>query len=79
MTLDDILKIRDANRHMTSDSRQVKKGSVFVAYRGERADGRDYILEAIKNGAAAVVWERDGFDWDDENKLPNLGVINLRH
>jgi UDP-N-acetylmuramoyl-L-alanyl-D-glutamate--2,6-diaminopimelate ligase len=66
-------------QHMTTDSRQVKKGSVFVAYPGQIADGRDYIPQAILNGASAVLWEKNGFEWDDGIELPNEGVLNLKH
>ena len=37
------------------DSRKVKKGSLFVAIKGDKFDGHDFILDAIKKGAAAVV------------------------
>lgn len=37
------------------DSRQVKPGDLFLAYPGETIDGRDFILEAIKNGASAIL------------------------
>ena len=39
------------------DSRQVKPGWLFVAVSGERADGADYIPDAISKGAVAVVSE----------------------
>ncbi len=41
-----------------SDSRQIRAGDLFVALRGERADGFDYVAEAISRGAAAVVSDR---------------------
>ncbi len=44
---------------VTNDSRQVKKGYVFVAIRGDRSDGHNYILSAIDNGAKVVVVDRD--------------------
>lgn len=65
-------------KHMTADSRQVKTGSVFVAYKGEAADGRHYIEQAIKNGAEAVVWEQPGFNWDASWQVPNQGVDHLK-
>src|ERR1700748_488773 len=37
------------------DSRQVRRGDVFVAMRGEATDGNRYIEAAIAQGAAAVV------------------------
>jgi len=48
---------------VVSDSRQVVAGSLFVAVRGEKADGRAYISEAVRRGCAAVVVDLDeGFD-----------------
>lgn len=40
------------------DSRKIKPGCLFVALKGERFDGHDFIPEVIKNGAAAVLCER---------------------
>jgi len=40
------------------DSRQVQEGSMFVAIRGEEADGNDFIEDAIRQGAATIVSER---------------------
>ncbi len=36
------------------NSREVKAGSMFVAVKGLKVDGHDYIEQAIKNGAAAI-------------------------
>ena len=63
---------------LTTDSRQVKHGSVFVAYPGSSRDGRAFIADAIARGAAAVIWERRGFDWDARRDVPNLGIEDLR-
>jgi len=41
------------------DSRQVVRGSIFFAIKGERLDGNDHISEAIQRGAIAVVSERE--------------------
>lgn len=40
------------------DSRRVMPGDLFVAYRGEKADGHDYISAALDRGAAACLAER---------------------
>ena len=42
---------------VTSDSREVARGSVFVALRGLKADGASYIHDALARGAIAVVAE----------------------
>lgn len=63
---------------LTADSRAVKLGSVFVAYPGTARDGRDFIADAIARGAVAVLWERAGFAWNPEWKVPNLGIERLR-
>jgi UDP-N-acetylmuramoyl-L-alanyl-D-glutamate--2,6-diaminopimelate ligase len=44
---------------IASDSRQVRDGMLFLAYRGVNVDGHDFIGAALQNGAAAVVGERD--------------------
>ncbi len=42
---------------LTLDSRQVKKGTVFVAIRGTAGDGHQYLESAARAGAAALVVE----------------------
>jgi UDP-N-acetylmuramoyl-L-alanyl-D-glutamate--2,6-diaminopimelate ligase len=39
------------------DSRQAQPGALFVAMRGEKADGNSYVHSALQNGAAAIVSE----------------------
>ncbi|MFZ1123733.1 MAG: UDP-N-acetylmuramoyl-L-alanyl-D-glutamate--2,6-diaminopimelate ligase [Candidatus Baltobacteraceae bacterium] len=40
---------------LADDSRAVREGSLFVALRGERADGHDFVADAAARGAAAIV------------------------
>jgi len=40
------------------DSRKVKKQSLFVAIKGTITDGHEYISQAIKNGATAIITEK---------------------
>ena len=63
---------------LCSDSRALRAGEAFVAYAGESADGRQYIADAIAKGAAAVLWEREGYSWREDWQVPNLGVDGLR-
>jgi UDP-N-acetylmuramoyl-tripeptide--D-alanyl-D-alanine ligase len=41
------------------DSRSIKAGDLFVALRGERFDGHDFVGDAFAAGAAAAVVERE--------------------
>ncbi|MBN1817192.1 MAG: UDP-N-acetylmuramoyl-L-alanyl-D-glutamate--2,6-diaminopimelate ligase, partial [Sedimentisphaerales bacterium] len=40
---------------LTSDSRQVRKGDIFVAVSGTHVDGHDFIPQAVVKGAAYIV------------------------
>ena len=40
------------------DSREIAPGDLFVAYKGEKADGHDYITAALDRGAACCLAER---------------------
>lgn len=58
--------------HITSDSRQVQPGSVFVAIRGVQVDGHHYIERAIQAGASVIICEEM-----PEQKLPSTVSIVL--
>ena len=63
---------------LVTDSREVRRGDTFIAYPGEKSDGRQFITEAIARGANAVIWEEQGFSWAEGWQVPNLGVPGLR-
>jgi len=44
---------------LSTDSRSVKTGEVFLALKGDTFDGHDYVEAAVKQGASAVIAERD--------------------
>jgi UDP-N-acetylmuramyl tripeptide synthase len=46
---------------ITSDSRAVTPGSLFIAVKGYVADGHKYIGQALQKGAVAVVYEDEDF------------------
>lgn len=65
-------------RRLELDSRKVRPGDTFVAIRGTSRDGRDFIPEAIANGAASVLWDSEDYESKTNLAVPNLGIAELR-
>ena len=66
----------DTNLTITSiefDSRNVIKGSLFVAINGENFDGHTFIDQAIENGASAIICNDSNFKNENVTciKTPN--------
>lgn len=47
-----------AVQYICTDSREADAQTAFVALRGERVDGHDYIATALANGCRCVICER---------------------
>jgi len=86
--LEQLNKLKVPITHLVSDSRAVRQGDTFVAYPGEKADGRQFIAQAIAQGANVVIYEKllsghpyeaQHFSWDAAWQIPNLAVSDLRH
>ncbi|MET0181818.1 MAG: UDP-N-acetylmuramoyl-L-alanyl-D-glutamate--2,6-diaminopimelate ligase [Caulobacterales bacterium] len=60
---------------LTADSRKVKPGFLFAAFQGVAAHGRDFVAQAVANGAAAVLSEND---LGVEPGVPHLIAENAR-
>ncbi len=67
MSLAEIAKVTDGElfysssaiiRNISLDSREIEEGTLFVAIKGERFDGHDFIGKAFEDGAAAIICER---------------------
>ncbi|MGA3169924.1 MAG: UDP-N-acetylmuramoyl-tripeptide--D-alanyl-D-alanine ligase [Chthoniobacteraceae bacterium] len=56
-----------------TDSRALKPGSLFVALRGEKFDGHDFVQEAAKSGAAGAVVEEAVKDLPAEFPVIRVG------
>lgn len=65
-------------RGISCNSRDIKKGELFVAVRGNQADGHDYILDAVKRGAVAVVSESQSAQIGRCQKLNLIRVPDSR-
>ncbi len=63
-------------REVSTDTRTISAGSLFVPLRGQRFDGREFIGEALRRGAAAAFVET-GTVLDDP-QAPVIGVENAQ-
>jgi len=68
---------------VSTDSRNVKRGDAFVAIRGEKFDGHNFVTTAVREGAAVIVVDRR---WAENNQtmlislaVPKLIVENTVH
>jgi UDP-N-acetylmuramoyl-L-alanyl-D-glutamate--2,6-diaminopimelate ligase len=60
------------------DSRLVNKGDLFMAYRGSTVNGIDYIDDAIKAGAVAILVDKDEELDAASISVPTISIANLR-
>ena len=58
---------------VSTDTRRLQPGNLYIALRGERFDGHDFVAAAAERGAAAVM-----IDQDCDTTLPVLRVDNTR-
>lgn len=49
-------------KHITADSRKIKKGDIFVAVRGYSRDGHAFIQDAITRGASLIIAEEGEYE-----------------
>jgi UDP-N-acetylmuramoyl-L-alanyl-D-glutamate--2,6-diaminopimelate ligase len=62
---------------LTLDSRAVRAGSVFLACRGTRQHGLDFLPQALASGAAAVLWEPASGVAAPRTNIPAIAVEGL--
>jgi UDP-N-acetylmuramoyl-L-alanyl-D-glutamate--2,6-diaminopimelate ligase len=63
MKLADVQRVAaEAITGIAYDSRTVQRGNVFVALKGVRADGAQFVRQAVERGAAAIVAEHSVAD-----------------
>ena len=62
---------------ITLDSRQAKPGCLYVAVPGTRADGHEFIPQALQAGAAAILGSRSAGKYQDLD-VPYLQVEDAR-
>ena len=63
--------------HLSQDSRNILKNSLYFAVSGTRVDGHDFIADAIALGASVVVCEKKPVTID--SSVTYIVVNNIRH
>jgi UDP-N-acetylmuramoyl-tripeptide--D-alanyl-D-alanine ligase len=86
LTLEDIFNIPGAEiynpdnyrpvNYVSIDSRELKKNSLFIALKGKRIDAHNFIRDAVKNGASAVVINKNRIGSFDDLEIPVITVKN---
>jgi len=78
LDLDELNNLGVTMRNLVSDSRKIKPGDTFVAYAGEKSDGRQFIPDAISAGANAILWDPQDFSWNSAWDIPSLAIPELK-
>ena len=63
---------------ITTNSREVIKGSLFIAINGFTVDGHSFIDNAIDNGAVAILIDEERYDEFKDKKVEVLTTENTR-
>ena len=58
---------------LSIDTRNIKKGNLFCALKGENHDGHDFLLQAYRNGASSFLLS------DIKKNMPNLPTIKVKN
>ena len=63
---------------LSTDSRNIAQGQLFLALKGERYDGHDFITQAVDQGAAGVVMAKGYHPEIPTGKRPVLMAVRQR-
>jgi len=61
---------------LSTDTRKIKKGELFLAIKGDRFDGHSFILDAVSKGAGSILVQ-DGGITNANFKLPDVSFISV--
>ena len=61
-------------RTFSKDTRQIKKGDIYIGIKGEKFDGNKFWREALEKGAAGVIIEKNNYTDDDKRKFENKNI-----
>ena len=64
-------------RTFSKDTRQIKKGDIYIGIKGKKFDGNKFWREALEKGAAGVIIEKNNYTDDDKRKFENKIIIEV--
>jgi UDP-N-acetylmuramoyl-tripeptide--D-alanyl-D-alanine ligase len=62
---------------VSTDSRDMSEGNLFVPLKGERFDGHDFLGAAVRGGAVGLLVQRDSVDNADNEEFKDIAVIRV--
>jgi UDP-N-acetylmuramoyl-tripeptide--D-alanyl-D-alanine ligase len=78
MTTEQLYRLFLKHPHVETDSRRVKKGTIFFALKGEKFNGNRYAAEALEKGAAFAIIDEEEFVQQDRTILVENVLITLQ-
>ena len=70
------------NEHYTgisTNSKNIAYGNIFIGIQGQKFDGKDYFQEAIANGAKCLILENISEEMEQELRRMSVSFINVKN
>ena len=64
-------------RTFSKDTRQIKKGDIYIGIKGKKFDGNKFWREALEKGAVGVIIDKNNCTDDDKRKFENKIIIEV--
>jgi UDP-N-acetylmuramoyl-tripeptide--D-alanyl-D-alanine ligase len=62
--------------YVSIDSRKIRSNTLFIALKGNRFDGHNFVKDAVRNGAVAIMIDKKKINQFDEVKIPIVTVTD---
>ncbi|MDO5760110.1 MAG: UDP-N-acetylmuramoyl-tripeptide--D-alanyl-D-alanine ligase [Bacteroidota bacterium] len=76
--LSKVMNVFSSSLDITTDSRKVKQGSIFVALKGENFNGNSFSLQALESGASLVIIDEEDFFIDQRTIVVENSLLFLQ-
>jgi len=68
----------DILRGVSTDTRRIKGGELFIAIKGQKFDGHNFILDAVSKGAGGILVQ-EGCILNPNFRLPDISIISVEN